>query len=70
LTEADRDFLGKMIGEQDHLFINHTKDFEFFTGVNTKLVTYAEAAGYRRRIEAVIPDNYGRPVYEVYRFVK
>jgi hypothetical protein len=70
LTDADREFLASMIGSEGHLFINHTKDFEFFTGVNTKLVNYAEAAGYRRRMEAVIPDNYGRPVYEVYRFVR
>ena len=70
LTDADREFLEKMIGEPDHLFINHTKDFEFFTGVNTKLVQYAEAAGYRRQIEAVIPDSNGRPVYEVYRFIR
>jgi 4-amino-4-deoxy-L-arabinose transferase-like glycosyltransferase len=70
LTEADREFLGVMIGRPDHLFINHTKDFEFFAGLNAKLVAYAQTAGYQRRIEAVIPDNYGRPVYEVYRFVK
>jgi hypothetical protein len=33
-------------------------------------VKYAEDAGYRRRMEAVIPDSNGRPVYEVYRFVR
>jgi len=27
------------------------------------------AAGYRRRILAVIPDSFGRPTYEVYQFV-
>jgi hypothetical protein len=70
LTDDDRDFLAKMIGEPDHLFINHTNNFEFFTGVNAKLVKYAEVAGYRRKIEAVIPDSNGRPVYEVYRFVR
>lgn len=70
LNDSDREFLAKMIGEPDHVFINHTKEFEFFQNVNTKLVDYAAAAGYRRQIEAVIPDSNGRPVYEVYRFVK
>ena len=70
LTDTDREFLASMIGQPDHLFINHTKPFEFFTDVNEKLVKYAEAAGYRRKIEAVIPDSNGRPVYEVYRFVR
>ena len=68
LTDADREFLAATIGEPDHVFINHTKPFEFFTDVNAKLVKYAEAAGYHRKIEAVIPDSNGRPVYEVYRF--
>ncbi len=55
--------------QPDHIFINHTKDFTFFPGVNDKLVKYAADNGYRREIMAVIPDSNGRPVYEVYRFV-
>jgi len=70
LSSDDREFLAKMIGEPQHVFINHTKNFEFFTDVNAKLVKYAEGAGYRRQVEAVIPDSNGRPVYEVYRFVR
>jgi hypothetical protein len=70
LSDGDREFLAKMIDSPEHLFINHTKNFEFFTDVNAKLVKYAEAAGYRRQIEAVVPDSNGRPVYEIYRFVR
>src|ERR1019366_7541581 len=69
LDDADREFLARMIGAPGQLFINHTKDFEFFPGINDKLVNYAADAGYRRQLIAVIPDTYGRPVYEVYRFV-
>ena len=53
----------------DYIFINHTRDFTFFAGVNDKLVEYAADNGYRREVMAVIPDSNGRPVYEVYRFV-
>ncbi|MBS1858776.1 MAG: glycosyltransferase family 39 protein [Acidobacteria bacterium] len=70
LNDADREFLAQMIGRPDHIFINHTKDFEFFSGVNDRLVKYARDAGYSRQVEAVIPDSNGRPVYEVYRFVR
>jgi len=70
LNDADREYLGEMIGKPEHVFLNHTKDFEFMEGVNAKLVKYAEDAGYRRIVEAVIPDSNGRPVYEVYRFVR
>jgi 4-amino-4-deoxy-L-arabinose transferase-like glycosyltransferase len=70
LTGDDREFLQRMIGDPGHIFINHTKDFEFFEGVNAKLVKYAADRGFRREILAVIPDTYGRDVYEVYRFVE
>ena len=68
LTGDDREFLQRMIADPGHVFINHTKDFEFFEGVNAKLVKYAADLGFRREIVAVIPDSYGREVYEVYRF--
>jgi hypothetical protein len=69
LTNEDRDYLARTISAPRHVFINHTKDFEFFAGVNGKLVRYAADAGYRREVTAVISDSNGRPVYEVYRFV-
>ena len=70
LNEEDREFLDRTISGNGHIFINHTKEFEFFTGVNDKLVRYAADAGYRREVMAVIPDSHGRPVYEVYRFAR
>jgi 4-amino-4-deoxy-L-arabinose transferase-like glycosyltransferase len=69
LDDTDRQYLARTISEPGHVFINHTKDFEFFPGVNDKLVKYAADAGYRRQVMALIPDSFGRPVYEVYRFV-
>lgn len=68
LDPADRDFLAHVVAEPRNLYINHTKDFEFFTGVNGKLVEFARSAGFTRRVLAVIPDSNGRPVYEVYQF--
>jgi hypothetical protein len=68
--DEDREFLARTISGSGHVFINHTKEFEFFTGVNDKLVKYAADAGYRREVMAVIPDSHGRPVYEVYRFAR
>jgi len=68
LTQQDREYLQQMIAGPGNLFINHTKDFEFFEGVNAKLVKYAAAAGFERKMIAVIPDSHGRPVYEVYHF--
>ena len=54
----------------DHIFIAHSKAFEFVEGRNAKLLKAAEGAGYRSEMLAVIPDSFGRPTYEVYRFVR
>ena len=70
LEDADREYLARTLSDTGNLFINHTRDFEFFAGVNEKLVKYAADAGYRRELLKVIPDDNGRPVYEVYRFVR
>jgi len=69
LSPDDRDYLNRVISEPSHVFIAHTMDYEFFQGVNAKLLRYAADAGYERAMIAVIPDGWGRPVYEVYRFV-
>jgi 4-amino-4-deoxy-L-arabinose transferase-like glycosyltransferase len=68
LNVPDRELLGRMISSPANLFVNHTKDFEFFKGVNDKLVKFAAEAGYRREILSVISDRNGRRVYEVYHF--
>jgi len=70
LNDDDRQYLGRMISSPDHLFINHTKEFEFFTGVNDKLLKFAADAGYTREVLTVISDRNGRTVYEVYRFAR
>ena len=69
LSPGDRDDLKRMISEPGHVFIAHTQDYEFFQGLNAKLVNYAAKSGYEREMMAVIPDGWGRPVYEVYHFV-
>jgi 4-amino-4-deoxy-L-arabinose transferase-like glycosyltransferase len=57
-------------GEPDHLFVSHTKDFEVFPSYGAAFVADAEAAGYRRDVLRVISDSWGRPTFEVYRFVR
>jgi len=64
-----REQVSKAIAASDNLFIAHTRDFEFFQGNKDRLENYAAGIGYRPAVLATIPDSYGRPVYEVYRFV-
>jgi hypothetical protein len=68
LSSQDREPVARMVADPGAVFISHTKDFENFAEVNNKLVKFAAGIGYQREMMAVIPDHYGRPVYEVYRF--
>jgi 4-amino-4-deoxy-L-arabinose transferase-like glycosyltransferase len=69
LTGDDRATLADLVGNPDHLFVAHTRAFEFFPGLSAKLVRFAQNAGYQAETLAVIPDSYGRPTFEVYRFL-
>jgi hypothetical protein len=68
LTGDDRETLAELIGNPNHLFVTHTKGLEFFPGISDKLIRYAQNVGYQAETLAVIPDSYGRPTFEVYRF--
>jgi hypothetical protein len=68
LSPEDREAVLRMVSEPGAIFVAHTKDFENFQGTNDRLVKFADAAGYRRDMLAVIPDKFGRPAFEVYRF--
>jgi hypothetical protein len=66
----DADRIAAVAGDPDHLFIGHTRTFEVFKGRSERFLKAAEAAGYRREMLKVISDSWGRPTYEVYRFVR
>lgn len=68
LTDADRAAVLLMVADPGATFVTHTKDFENFPGTNVHLLKVAAEAGYRQQMLAVIPDSYGRPTFEVYRF--
>jgi 4-amino-4-deoxy-L-arabinose transferase-like glycosyltransferase len=67
-TAQDRQLVLERISHPDDLFVAHTRDFEYYPGLSAKLTHFAETAGYQRQT-TVISDSYGRPTFEVYRFV-
>jgi 4-amino-4-deoxy-L-arabinose transferase-like glycosyltransferase len=69
LSPEDRAPVLRMVTDPDGVFVAHTKDFENFVGTNDKLVKFAVAEGYRREMLGVVSDSFGRPAFEVYRFV-
>ena len=68
LSPADRALVKSMISDPRSTFVAHTAPFEFFHR-NGELLEFAAQSGYERHMTTVIPDGWGRPVYEVYHFV-
>jgi len=58
-----------MISDPAHVFIAHTKEYEFFPDMNARLVKFGANAGLRTETIQLVPDTFGRPVYDVYKFV-
>jgi 4-amino-4-deoxy-L-arabinose transferase-like glycosyltransferase len=59
-----------VLADPGYLFVGRPKEMEVFQGNGSRLATAAAAAGYRREAVASIPDSFGRPTFEVWRFVK
>ncbi len=69
-TDADLAEIRREIDSQDRVFIQHTEDKQIFPGINERFRDVTERLGYREKVEKVIPDSNGRPVFELFRFEK
>ncbi len=70
LRPEDRQIVQSWLSGANPVFVTHTARFEFFQGTSARLLAVAEELGYRRDILATVPDSFGRPTFEVYRFRK
>lgn len=59
-----------VIADPDFIFIQHTNDKQMFHGVNEQLSNAALTLGYTEQVSRVVHDDEGRPVFEIFRFVK
>jgi hypothetical protein len=70
LNTDDQQEVLRRLAEADAVFVGHPDGAEMFPGVNGKLRTIAEEAGYRQETIARIPDRNGRIIFEVVRFLR
>jgi hypothetical protein len=70
MTADDQRQVLTMASSPGFIFIQHTDNNQLFTGVNDQLRAAALAIGYVEHIERVVHDNEGRPVFEIFRFVR
>jgi 4-amino-4-deoxy-L-arabinose transferase-like glycosyltransferase len=69
-TEADLAEIRREIDAPDRVFIQHTDDKQMFKGVNQRWRDVAAQLGYTEKVEKVIHDRNGRPVFELFRMEK
>jgi hypothetical protein len=67
-TEVDRKWSIKTLAED--VWIGHTPQFEQWAGDNERVVRVARQAGLEKQIIETVPDRNGRPVFEIFRFVR
>ncbi len=68
-TAEDREILRGTLAIPGALFVGHTKEAEIFPGDTERLLKAANEAGLRPDLLVTIKDSFGRPTFEVYRFV-
>jgi hypothetical protein len=68
VTEANREWSLQVMAED--VWIGHTPQFQQWTGANERMIGIAREAGLEKRIIETVPDRNGRPVFEIFRFVR
>jgi hypothetical protein len=70
MSEDDRRAFLAELGSPGSVYIQHTDDKQMYDNVNVQLRDAALALGYAEQVERVVHDNQGRPVFEIFRFVR
>jgi len=69
LTAEEHEEVVQRAADPEAIFVGRAKAVEVFQGATDKMVKIAADAGYARQSIAAISDHYGRPIFEVFRFV-
>jgi len=60
--------LRQMMVEPGTLFVSHTPKYEQLRGSAAGVDNFAAAAGYKNETVGTIPDRFGRPTFDIFRF--
>jgi 4-amino-4-deoxy-L-arabinose transferase-like glycosyltransferase len=69
IAAQDQATLKGMVSDPRNLFIAHVAGAEFFPGKNAQLQSFAASVGLVPQIVQRFSDGFGRPFFEIYRFV-
>jgi hypothetical protein len=65
---ARLDAVRRNMVEPGTLFVSHTPEYEQLRGSRAAVDNFAGAAGYQREAVVTIPDRFGRPTFDIFRF--
>jgi 4-amino-4-deoxy-L-arabinose transferase-like glycosyltransferase len=69
-SEEDRKSMDWLLLTDDPVFVTHVPGLENTPEVRPRLDRAAAERGLRRELIKIVPDSNGRPVFEIFRFVK
>jgi 4-amino-4-deoxy-L-arabinose transferase-like glycosyltransferase len=69
-SETERTILSRILSYPDSIFVGHVPAREEFRGVGARLQRFADSTGYHRQPLQTVFDSNGRPVFEIFRFVR
>jgi hypothetical protein len=69
-SEQDRKTIDWLLFTDDPIFVTHVPGLENFPQVRPNLNRAAADRGLHRELVKIVPDSNGRPVFEIFRFVK
>jgi hypothetical protein len=61
---------GSLVADSKTVFVSHVPGSEVFPGTNQRLAAIAAEKGYQSETLALIADRFGRPRFQVFRFVR
>jgi len=70
VADGNRAEIKREIEAPESIFIQHTEDKQMFPGINDRLRDMAGQLGFEEHVERTVHDRNGRPVFELFRFVK
>jgi hypothetical protein len=69
ISPEDQATLRGMVSDQRNLFVAHPAGAEFFRGKSAQLQSFAASIGFVPQMVEKLSDSFGRPFFEIYRFV-
>lgn len=68
ISEAGRQWgMARLAGD---IWIGHTPPFQQWAGATERIVQAARGVGFEKQLIETVPDRNGRPVFEIFRFVR